>query len=83
MNFYRLFLTLLLGCIFMFTEVNGQTTVIFDDMDHGNPFGNDWFAFGGSVGGGGIGPNASDLPPVNGGLFSLEQVGVPVECLVF
>lgn len=41
-------------------------------MEHGNPFGNAWFAFGGSVGGGGIGPNAVDLPPVNGGVFSLE-----------
>ena len=41
-------------------------------MEHGNPFGNGWFAFGGSVGGGGIGPNAADLPPVLGGAFSLE-----------
>ena len=29
--------------------------LVFDDMEHGNPFGNGWFVFGGSVGGGGIG----------------------------
>ena len=46
--------------------------VIFDDMEHGNPFENNWFAFGGSVGGGGIGPNSDDLPPQNGGNFSLQ-----------
>ena len=45
--------------------------VVFDDMEHGNPFGNNWFAFGGSVGGGGIGPDAGDLPPASGGAFSL------------
>ncbi len=49
-----------------------STEVVFDDMEHGNPFGNGWFAFGGSVGGGGIGPNTADLPPVDGGAFSLE-----------
>jgi beta-glucanase (GH16 family) len=46
--------------------------VLFDDMEHGNPFGSGWFVFGGSVGGGGIGPNGSDLPPTDGGVFSLE-----------
>ena len=45
---------------------------IFDDMEHGNPFGNGWFSFAGAVGGGGIGPNSTDLPPSDGGLFSLE-----------
>ena len=25
--------------------------VLFDDMEHGDPFGNGWFAFNGSVGG--------------------------------
>ncbi len=45
---------------------------VFDDMDHGDPFGNGWFAFGGAVGGGGIGPNGVDLPPADGGSFSLE-----------
>ena len=47
------------------------TTVVFDDMEHGDPFNNGWFAFNGSVGGGGISPNA-DVPPVGGGSFSLE-----------
>ena len=37
----------------------------FDDMDHADPFANGWFAFGGSVGGGGIGANTTDLPPVD------------------
>jgi hypothetical protein len=46
--------------------------VVFDDMEHGNPFGSGWFAFGGSVGGGGIGPNFVDLPPAFGGAASLE-----------
>jgi beta-glucanase (GH16 family) len=48
------------------------TTIVFDDMEHGDPFNNGWFAFGGAVGGGGIGPNSVDLPPINGGAFSLE-----------
>ena len=48
------------------------TEVLFDDMEHGDPFGNDWFTFGGSVGGGGIDPNGADLPPVSGGNFSLQ-----------
>jgi beta-glucanase (GH16 family) len=46
--------------------------VLFDDMDHGNPFGNGWFAFDGAVGGGGISPNA-DVPPSDGGSFSLDS----------
>ncbi len=46
--------------------------VVFDDMEHGDPFANSWFTFNGSVGGGGIGPNAADLPPADGGAFSLE-----------
>lgn len=45
----------------------------FDDMDHGNPFGNGWFVFGGSVGGGGIDPNFVDLPPVDGCRASLQS----------
>ncbi len=44
---------------------------VFDDMEHGNPLGNGWFTFTGA-GGGGIGPNSTDLPPSDGGLFSLE-----------
>ena len=46
--------------------------VLYDDMEHGNPFGNGWFAFGGAVGGGGIDPNGVDLAPVNGGVFGLQ-----------
>lgn len=46
--------------------------VVFDDMEHADPFGNGWFVFGGSVGGGGIDPNGADLAPANGGLFSLQ-----------
>ncbi len=47
--------------------------VLFDDMEHGDPFGNGWFAFNGSVGGGGIDANNVDLPPALGGAFSLQS----------
>ncbi len=47
--------------------------VLFDDMEHGDPFGNGWFAFNGSVGGGGISANSAELPPALGGAFSLES----------
>jgi beta-glucanase (GH16 family) len=50
----------------------GFDEVVFDDMEHGDPFGNGWFAFNGSVGGGGIAANGADLPPSSGGGFSLE-----------
>ena len=49
-----------------------QSTLVFDDMEHGDPLGNDWFAFNGDVGGGGLDANATDLPPENGGGFSLQ-----------
>ena len=55
-----------------FSEGPVKAKSIFDDMEHGNPFGNGWLTFGGSVGGGGIDPNSSDLPPDNGGSFSLQ-----------
>ncbi len=45
--------------------------VVFDDMEHGDPSGNDWFTFTGA-GGGGINANNTDLPPADGGAFSLE-----------
>jgi beta-glucanase (GH16 family) len=48
------------------------TSIVFDDMEHGDPWGSGWFAFGGSVGGGGFAANSADLPPVLGGSFSLE-----------
>ena len=59
---------------FMFTSGGPAAfeQVVFDDMEHGDPFGNGWFAFNGSVGGGGIAPNSTDLPPSDGGAFSLE-----------
>jgi beta-glucanase (GH16 family) len=41
-------------------------------MEHGDPFNNGWFSFNGSVGGGGIDANNADLPPVDGGVFSLQ-----------
>ena len=46
--------------------------VVFDDMEHGAPFDNGWFSFNGAVGGGGISQNTSDLPPADGGTYSLE-----------
>ena len=46
--------------------------IVFDDMEHCEPFNNGWFAFNSDIGGGGIGPNTTDLPPVNGGSCSLE-----------
>jgi hypothetical protein len=64
---------LLLGFgIYVLSMSVNATVVVFDDMEHGNPFANGWFSFNGSVGGGGIGSNNADLPPVDGGLFSLE-----------
>ncbi|MGH1489996.1 MAG: family 16 glycosylhydrolase [Acidimicrobiales bacterium] len=45
--------------------------VVFDDMEHGDPAANGWFNFNGAVGGGGIGPNSTDVP-ATGGAFSLE-----------
>ena len=50
-----------------------STQVVFDDMEHGDPFNNGWFAFGGAVGGGGIAANSIDLPPGTAGSFSLES----------
>ena len=59
---------------FVFTTGGPTDTdlVVFDDMEHGDPFNNGWFSFGGSVGGGGISPNGADLPATDGGAFSLE-----------
>ncbi|MEL6193710.1 MAG: family 16 glycosylhydrolase, partial [Bacteroidota bacterium] len=51
-----------------FVEAVPPLETVFDDMEHGDPAGNGWFSFGG----GGIGADASDLPPKNGGLFSLS-----------
>jgi beta-glucanase (GH16 family) len=46
---------------------------VFDGMDHANPSANGWFSFNGSVGGGGIGANTSDLPPIDGCRASLQS----------
>ena len=53
-------------------EAPSVTSIVFDDMEHGDPWNNGWFAFGGSVGGGGFAANSGDLPPVLGDSFSLE-----------
>jgi beta-glucanase (GH16 family) len=45
--------------------------VVYDSMDHAAPFSNGWFYFNGSVGGGGIGAETSDVAPVDGGSASL------------
>ena len=74
-NKYRSLTTLAVMALIMSVLVAvpaAADTTVFDDMEHGDPFGNGWFAFGGSVGGGGIGPNGVDLPPSDGGAFSLE-----------
>jgi beta-glucanase (GH16 family) len=48
-------------------------TLVFADVEHGNPVdAHGWFSFGGSVGGGGIGATDADLPPADGGAYSLE-----------
>ena len=49
-----------------------DSVIVFDDMEHGDPLSNGWFSLNGAVGGGGIGANGIDLPPENGGAFSLE-----------
>ncbi|NNF35012.1 MAG: IPTL-CTERM sorting domain-containing protein [Saprospiraceae bacterium] len=74
--FSLLFLTLVLSLTLPLAASASEenlppATLVFDDMEHGNPFGNGWFTFGGSVGGGGIGPNVQ-VPPMDGGVFSLE-----------
>ncbi len=73
---FLLFIPMLLGFSISLLANDGEemppVIIVFDDMEHGNPFGNGWFAFGGTVGGGGIGPNFGDLPPIDGGAASLE-----------
>ena len=49
----------------------GEPPPVFDDMEHGNPYGNGWFEFFGA-GQGYITSNANDLPPVDGGSYSME-----------
>ncbi len=52
-------------------EGSDSNKVVFDDMEHGNPFANGWFSFNGN-GGGGLDPNTTDLPPTDGGVFSIQ-----------
>ena len=46
---------------------------VFDGMEHANPLGSGWFVFSGTVGGGGIGPNFAEVPPVDGCAVSLQS----------
>ncbi|UCC51171.1 MAG: hypothetical protein JSV68_18990, partial [Anaerolineaceae bacterium] len=70
---FLIVLVLLLNVMLAVSFVPAQAAdLIFDDMEHGDPFNNGWFAFPGSVGGGGIEPNSTDLPPKDGGAFSLQ-----------
>ncbi len=52
--------------------VDADCCVVFDGMDHTNPFGNGWFQFSGGGGGGGIDANTTDLPPDVGCRASLQ-----------
>jgi beta-glucanase (GH16 family) len=50
---------------------SGPSEIVFDDMEHGDPSGNGWYAFNSAIGGGGMGANFGDLPPSNGGTASI------------
>ncbi|MEM8487341.1 MAG: family 16 glycosylhydrolase [Bacteroidota bacterium] len=52
------------------TETTGDSGLLFDDMEHGDPDLNNWFSFDG--GGGGIAANNAAAAPDNGGSFSLS-----------
>lgn len=54
-------------------EAEGDCIALYDGMDHANPYGNGWFAFNGSVGGGGIGADNVDVPPLPGEIASLSS----------
>lgn len=60
----------------VYQEDTGPTgpasNIVYDDMEHGNPFSNGWFEFNGTNGSGGIGANFVDLPPSNGGSAALQ-----------
>ena len=49
-----------------------DSLIVFDDMEHGDPSNNGWFTFNGA-GGGGINADDTDLPPSDGGAFSLQS----------
>lgn len=52
--------------------LESSTVVVFDDMEHGDPFGNGWFSFNSDIGGGGIAATSAELPPNDGGSFALN-----------
>jgi beta-glucanase (GH16 family) len=58
--------------VFQLPDVSACLTE-FDGMDHADPYANGWFSFGGSVGGGGIGANTADLPPIEGCRASIQS----------
>jgi len=46
-----LFVLLMVGILLSAQAVVAvPTAIVFDDMEHGDPFGNGWFSFGGAVG---------------------------------
>lgn len=51
-----------------------QTGLVYDNLDHAQPFSANWFSFGSNIGGGGIGPSTTEVPPGVGGDAAL-QVG--------
>lgn len=53
-------------------EQTDTCITVFDGMDHASPFTNGWFVFNGSVGGGSIGANLTNVPPIDGGRASLD-----------
>jgi hypothetical protein len=61
---------ILVVLIFTATSLSAfQSNLIYDDMEHGDPYNNGWITFGPNPVS--IGPDASDLPPINGGAISL------------
>ena len=60
------------------TSAANSTLVVFDDMEHADPFGNGWFSFGSDTGGGGITANTVDVPPGGGVTTTSPMVPLPV-----
>lgn len=54
------------------TPADSDCRLLFDDMEHGNPYGNGYFTFSGGGAGGNINANFAQLPPSEGGSASLE-----------
>ncbi len=53
-------------------QVPTSPDILFDDLEHGDPFANGWFSFNGQVGGGGINATSTNLPPLVGGTSALN-----------